>query len=287
MDPVAIVFGVASAASWGSSDFAGGLVSRRLGSLTTATAGQVIGFVAIVGVALLSAESAVGWDEALWSIAAGLGGAVGLVSLYRALASGEMSLVAPLTGALGAGLPVVASFALGESVTAPQAAGIGCALGAIVVVSLGSRSGGAIWRTLPLVALAGLGFATFYVSIDRAVAVSGHLWLPLLIARGCSLGVFLAASAGRAVAIRGSAPRPGDVLADWPLLVAVGLGDLGGNVFFVLANALSPLSIAVVLSSLYPVATALLAWLLLRERLAGHQLGGAALAVAGIVLIAA
>jgi drug/metabolite transporter (DMT)-like permease len=287
MDPVGIAYGISSAVSWGAADFAGGLASRTLGSLTTATVGQAIGFAAITLLALLSPESGLDGTEAAWAAGAGVGGALGLLCLYRALAVGEMGVAAPLVGAIGAGIPVLASVALGEAVGATQAAGIGCALAAVVVVSLGSRSGTAGWRVVPLVAAAGLGFATFYVAIDQAAGVSGHTWLPLLVARGSSLAVFVGLGAARSIRARPQRRTLRLVGAHWRLLLAVGLGDLGGNLFFVLANALGPLSIAVVLSSLYPVTTAALAWVVLRERLGRPQLAGALLAVAAIVLIAA
>jgi drug/metabolite transporter (DMT)-like permease len=96
-------------------------------------------------------------------------------------------------------------------------------------------------------------------------------------------GLLIYGARGRAADV----PPVATVARRWPLLVAVGLGDLGGNVFFLLADSRGPLSIAVVLSSLYPVTTALLAWLLLRERLGSRQVAGAALAVAAIILLAA
>jgi drug/metabolite transporter (DMT)-like permease len=281
MYPVGIVLGVLSALSWGSSDFAGGLASRRIGSLTTATVSQLIGLASLAVVSLFAGESRPDEAEILWSLAAGAGGAIAIASFYRALALGEMGVVAPLTGVVGAGVPVVVSFALGERVGALQAAGIACALAAVAVVSLGSASRPTAWRTLPFVAAAGLGFAFFFVAMDRATASSGHLWLPVLMARVGGGSILVAiAIATRGVSVRAA----GRYL---PLLVLVGLGDLGGNVFFVLANANGPLSIAVVLSSLYPVTTAILAWLILQERLGRPQIAAAALALAGIVLIAA
>ena len=281
MDPVGIVLGVISALSWGSSDFAGGLASRRIGSLTTATVAQLIGLFALAAVAVVARESPPGRVEVLWSLGAGVGGAIAIASFYRALALGEMGVVAPLTGVVGAGVPIVVSFALGETVGGLQAVGIACALAAVVVVSIGIESRPTAWRTLPFVLAAGIGFAFFYVSMDRATASSGHLWLPLLMAR-TSAGLILVAIAA---ATGGVSVRA--VARHLPLLVLVGLGDLGGSLFFMLANAQGPLSIAVVLSSLYPVTTALLAWLFLHERLGRPQVAAAALALAGIALIAA
>jgi drug/metabolite transporter (DMT)-like permease len=280
MDPAAVVLGLISALSWGGSDFLGGLASRAIGSLTTATVAQAIGLLAVAIVALLAAESAPGQAEILWSVAAGVGGGLGIATLYRALASGEMGLVAPLTGAIGAGAPGAISFALGERVAPLQAAGIAFALAAVVVASVGTRTGVISWRLIPLAVAAGLGFAAFYVAMDRAASQSGHVWSPLLMARMSAVAVFLiVALATRGVSLGAAARR-------LPMLVLVGLGDLGGNVFFILANANGPLSVAVVLSSLYPVTTAMLARMVLGERLRRPQLLGAGLAIAGITLIA-
>jgi drug/metabolite transporter (DMT)-like permease len=85
------------------------------------------------------------------------------------------------------------------------------------------------------------------------------------------------------LARRQAVARP--TLAAAPILALAGLGDVGGNLFFVLAQGMVPFSVAAVLSSMYPVVTVLLAAGLLHERLARVQLIGVALAVAAIVLI--
>jgi drug/metabolite transporter (DMT)-like permease len=280
VDPVAVALGVTSALSWGIGDFAGGLASRAIGSLATATASQIVGVIVLLGIVVATGEVGVGQRELAWAAAAGIGGGIGIASFYAALARGEMSLVAPIAGALGAALPVVVSLLSGESIAAVQAAGVACGLAAIVLVSIDARRTRDRRLALPLVLAAGVGFAAFYIAIDRAAAEQGHVWLPLLIARASALALFV-------VLLVAGASRPtGALRGRLPLLLGVGLADLGGNVFFVLADARAPLSIAVVLSSLYPVDTAVAAWLLLGERLRPVQLVGAALAVVAIVLIA-
>lgn len=279
MDPVAIALGLTSALSWGTADFAGGFVTRTLGSVFTAASSQAVAVVLLLVVVLSAAETAPVPAEAGWAVVAGIGGGIGLLTFYRALARGDMGLVAPLSGALGAGIPVIVSLALGERIGALQAAGVLCGLTAVVVVSMDVRRVPDRRLDLPLVIAAGVGFAVFFVAIDRASAAGGHVWTPLFIARVSSLALYLAMLlVGRRI--------PAGVLPRLPLIAFLGIGDLGGNVFFVLADARAPLSIAVVLSSLFPVVTAILAWLLLRERLRRVQLAGAALAVAAIVLLA-
>jgi uncharacterized membrane protein len=281
VDPVAVALGVTSALSWGAGDFLGGVASRAIGPLATAAASQVVGVVVLLGIVVATGESGPGQQELLWAAAAGTAGGIGIASFYAALARGEMSLVAPIAGALGAGIPVALSVAVGERIGILQAIGVACGLGAIVLVSVDARRTRDRRLALPLVAAAGLGFAFFYIAIHQAAAQEGHVWLPLLVARSSALGLFVVLLAARRSATVDPFRR------HLPLLVAVGLGDLGGNVFFVLAAASAPLSIAVVLSSLYPVVTALAAWTFLGERLRPVQLAGAALAVAAIVFIAA
>ena len=280
MDPVAVALGVTSALSWGAGDFAGGIASRRIGSLVTATAGDLLGVIVLVGFVAASAEWPPSVPEVGWAAIAGTCGTLGLVSFYRALARGDMGLVAALAGALGAAIPVGVSVALGESIGVTQMAGVLCGLAAIVAVSLDARRADDRRLDLRLVLAAGIGFAVFFLAIDRATAVSHHTWTPLLISRSSGVTMLFAIFAARR-----QSPFSG-ISRNLAIVAAVGLGDLGGNLFFVLASARAPLSVAVVLSSLYPVTTAALAWLWLGERLRPIQVAGAVLAVAAIVLIA-
>jgi len=63
------------------------------------------------------------------------------------------------------------------------------------------------------------------------------------------------------------------------------LADLGGNAFFLLAKETDALSVAVVLSSLYPVVTTILAAIFLHERLRPTQIAGVALATVSVPLM--
>jgi len=69
-----------------------------------------------------------------------------------------------------------------------------------------------------------------------------------------------------------------------PTLVS-GIFDASANAFFLLATRAGLLSLAALLSSLYPVVVLLLARQLLRERLSGLQALGVALALCAIALI--
>ena len=248
----------------------------------TVLASQSVGLLAAIAAVLLSGERFPGGETLAWGAAAGVAGASGLYAFYRALASGQMALVAPLTAVIGAGVPAAVGIVRGDQLTAWQLGGMACGLVAIVVVSwpgrAGSHAGPATIRLLPLIVIGGLGFAGFFLAIHQAMSVGGTTWWPLVGARAASVTL----AAGIAVAAR---PSRAGWRAAVPLLLVAGLADYGGNGLFLLA-ARGALSVPVVLSSLYPVTTVLLAAWLLHERLHRWQLAGIALALAGVALIA-
>jgi len=280
-----LLFGLASAVSWGAGDFAGGLASRRTSVLAALLAGQAVGLLTAGALLVASAELLPPLRALVWSGLAGLAGVVGLAALYGAMTRAPMGLVAPAVAVAGAGLAAVAGLLPGDVLTALQLCGLVAALAAVAVVSWRPAAGSraevptALAAALPLVVLAGFGFAAFFLLMDLAGADGARTWWPVVLARCTSVAaVGVAAAAARAPLVLGR----GDI----PIVAAAGLGDVGGNVFFVLANANGPLSLAAVTSSLYPVTTVLLAWIVLGERLRRLQLVGVALALAGLVLIA-
>ncbi len=271
-------------------------------------AAQVIGLGATFLILLPSGEAPPPPAAVAWAAAAGLSGIVGLGAFYLALSRGTMGLIAPLAALIGAALPAVVAIAGGEDVGTVRLAGIGLGLVAVVLISLPGGERTAAERRavrvdvaeLPLVAVSGLGFAGFYIFLDRSVAAGAETYWPILFVRivGTTVAVLMVAvllgrrreqplsqRVGRLFGWSRLRALPAGGLAAVPLFVLAGLGDLGGNIFFVLANAADAFAVAVVLSSLYPVVTTILAALLLRERLRPLQIGGIALAVLAVVLI--
>ncbi len=242
-----------------------------------------------------------------WAAAAGASGVGGLAFFYYALSRGTMGVVAPLAALIGAGLPVLLAVVGGEAVPPARAIGIAVALVAVVLISLpgGERGAGekrnlrADLRELPLVALAGLGFAGFFIFADRATT-AGETWWPLIMVRVVGLAVVLAILAGAALRVSGQPMRvrldgllgltrirsaPVGPLYLGALFAVVGLGDLAGNAFFLLAKQADAFSVAVVLSSLYPIVTTILAAIVLHERLRPLQVVGVVLATVSVPLL--
>jgi uncharacterized membrane protein len=272
----AVVFGLASALSWGAGDFSGGLATKRAPVFGVLTIGQVVGLLLLIVLALVWGEPLPAAVDLGWGLVAGIAGAVGLASLYRALAVGQMGMVAPLSAVLTAGLPALFGVLTEGMPGAPKLLGFGLALVAIWLVA-GTGAAGGSRDGLGLALLAGCGFGVFFILVHRAGA-NAVFW-PLVAARVGSLGLVLPLALGRRQ------------LA-WPeprLLVLVMLSgslDVAGNAFFVLAGQAGRLDVAAILASLYPASTVLLAALLLGERVMRVQLVGIVAALAAIALIA-
>lgn len=275
---LSILFGLLSAATWGAGDFCGGLASKRANVYAVVITSQAIGAGLLLSLTLLFGEAFPPWEDLGWGAAAGIAGAVGLLALYRGLASGRMGLVAPISAVGAAALPVVFAAALQGLPEALTLIGFVVALGGIWLLSRPASSTTTAFQLndLRLPIAAGVGFGLFFVLIDQG---NDHatFW-PLIAARLASLTVItLIARANR---------QP--ILPERSLLGLVALSgalDAGGNAFFSLAVQVGRLDVASVLSSLYPASTVMLAWWLLKERLTRWQWAGVLVALIAIVLI--
>ncbi len=265
---------VAAALTYGSADFLGGSAARRSGPVPVALVAQVAGFLVLLPLLLLSGvrpgPAALGWG-----LAAGVAGGLGLALFFRALVSGLMALVAPLTAVLAAFIPLAGGLVQGERPTAVAAAGVG-----LVAAEPGSGRQGAGGRGLGLAFLAGAGFGLFFLCLARAPRASG--WWPVVGARVGS--VLVIGAVLLVVAARGARP----IIARGGLRLALvsGVLDVSANAMFLLAVRRGSLSLVAVLTSLYPAVTVVLSLLVLRERLRASQLVGIGAALVAIILIA-
>jgi drug/metabolite transporter (DMT)-like permease len=266
--------------SWGIGDFLAGRASRRVRLLTVLVVSQGAGLASIAVVVLVRGESAPAARYLGYAALAGVAGAVGLAALYRGLAVGSMSVVAPIS-ATAAVVPVVAGVVTGERPSAVQAAGIGLALAGVVLASRDADAAGPGRRVATGVGLALVAAASFGVLLVALGAASegDALWGTLAM-RTTSFTVL----AATAVAVRASVSPS---RSDLPALLAVGLLDTAGNALFALASTESLLSVAAVLAQVYPVVTVILARVVLGERIARPQQLGVAGALVGVTLITA
>ncbi len=272
-----VIFGLAASLCWGSGDFNGGLASRRSNSSSVVIAAYAVGFVLLIGLALLWREPFPSLLDIFWGGLAGLAGGIGLISFYSALSIGRMGIAAPVSAVLTASLPVLFSALTQGLPSLLQLGGFVLALLAIALISRPERTKGRP-EGIGLALLAGCGFGCFFILISR-VSPSATFW-PLAMARFTSVFFLLIV-----VRIRQQPVLPKMTVA--PLVLLAGVLDAMGNAFFVLAAHSGRLDVAAVLSSLYPAATVLLAALLLRERVTRVQAVGILLALIAVPLISA
>jgi uncharacterized membrane protein len=274
---VTALLALSSAAIIGGVDFVGGLLSRRLPPVRVAALVQVVGLLFAVPVALL-----VDWDrvtaaDVAWSLTSGIAVGLGLGLFYTALARGLISLVAPVTGAVGASIPVVWDFARGEVPGAAAVTGIVLAIAAIVIVSFatgGHHEDDA--RAIVMGICAGVLFGAFFVAYSLPDPDAG-LW-PVPVAR---IGAAVALVASALVLTRGvRLPRR----ALFPIGL-LGFLEVIGAVLLLEALQRGPVAVAAVLGSLYPVTTVLLAAAVLHEQLTRSQAAGVVLALVAIALV--
>jgi drug/metabolite transporter (DMT)-like permease len=271
---------LAASLSWGLGDFLAGLRARRLPVLTVLVVSQAAGVVTIALVVAVRGEAPPSAQYLGYAALAGAAGAVGLAALYRGLAVGSMSVVAPIS-ATAAVVPVVFGVLTGERPSPAQAAGI---VLAVVGVVLASRSRGvdgrgrAVAEGAGLALVAALAFGLLLVALGEA-SEGDALWATLGM-RAASFGLLV---------VTALVLRPSLALAerDLSVLVLIGILDTAGNALFALATTESLLSVVAVLGQLYPVVTVLLARILLGERLSTGQGAGVVGAFAGVALITA
>ncbi|MGI8594496.1 MAG: EamA family transporter [Solirubrobacteraceae bacterium] len=279
---LAVVLAVGSAVSWGLADFLGGLQSRRLTVLAVLLASQATGLVVAAALVIGTGAPMPDLPELLPAMLAGAAGAVALGAFYAGLAIGTMSIVAPIS-ATGAALPVIAGVATGDRPSVLQFAGIAAAIAGVVLASREAhddeRRAADARRSVLLALVAAAGFGAALVGFD-ASAEHGVAWT--LLAARCTAVPLIAAALALALA----RPRRTPGVADLPTLALVGVLDVSANGLYSLASTEGLLSVVGVLGSLYPVATVVLARMVLRERVRRVQEAGIVLALGGVGLIA-
>ena len=300
------ILALAAAVLYGTADFLGGVASRRASVfavlattvpagaavvLVVALLGEAPGLGSLLGHGLGSPTSMGGWGAVGWAAVSGICGAAGLIAFYAGFAAAPISVVAPVAALVSTVLPVGIAIAGGERLTARMLAGGLICLVAIVRCQHAGRPpgpsgspgrpgrrGAARLRGLAYGAAAGAGFGLFFLCLKNA-GQSGVLW-PVAISR--TAGTLVAV--GLAVATK-TRPWRRDGGGTGVIALVSGAVDAAANVCYVLATRAGLFGLAVVITSLYPGMTVLLARWVLGERMRWLQRGGLLLAAAGVVLL--
>lgn len=278
---MAYLLALLSAGFYGAADFTGGLATRRAAALPVVLISQACGLILVALAIPLLPQATPSSGDLWWGAAAGVAGGIGVGLLYRALATGTMSVVAPVTAVTAVALPVLTSIALGERPHALTAAGIVLGVAAIVLVSrspAGAETAGQGARISGVGAalIAGVAIGIFLVALAQTRQEAG-LW-PLLTDRIASVGFFAIVVAIARVPVRLPARITG-------LALGGGALDMIANALYLLAVRIGPFSPVVTLASLYPASTVLLARALLGERLSAWQTAGVVTALVAVALI--
>ena len=271
-----------SAASWGGSDFVGGVGARRAPALLVVASGHIFSLIVLLAVCLGIRLALPGSHYLFYAALGGFEGSLALAIFYRALAMGAMGLTAALTGLLTALVPVLFSL-FHEGLPAPLTA-VGLALGLVAIGLIthapakkdsGKKDMSTPPAALLLGALAGVGFGAQLILFKMA-SPGGTMWV-MTSARAAGVMAMLL--------VLVAMPPKGPWRGFWLTGIAAGLLDTVGNLFYLQATRFGRLDVAALVCSLYPAGTILLAALVLREWPTRRQIAGMALALAAVLLL--
>jgi drug/metabolite transporter (DMT)-like permease len=271
----AAAFAMAAALAWGTSDFLGGYATRRANAFLFTVVVNLGGLLVVGTLAAATHAPFPSARSAAWVLAGGISGGAALAIFYRALSSGRMGLTAPVAAVLGAAIPAVFSmFTEGVPGRIPL---LGFAIAAVGLWLITRTEDGSKPEGIGLAVVAGIGFASFYLCVRQAGDAS-PLWIAALARTGgliaTSIVVLLV---GNLRDITAAGVRWG---------VVTGCIDSLGTILFVHASQRGRLDEAVVISSLYPAVTVLLARLFLKEHFTRWRFVGLLAALAAVPMIA-
>jgi drug/metabolite transporter (DMT)-like permease len=273
---VSAAYGLAAVAAWGTSDFLGGYATRRANAFLFTTVVNLGGLLLVGNLAMASHAALPTGRGALWVLAGGVSGGAALAIFYRALSSGRMGLTAPVAAVLGAAIPTALSmFTEGLPGRIPLLGFVCAALGLWLITRTenGGRPEG-----IGMAVLAGVGFAGFYICIHQAGNGSAFWMATLTRAGGLMITALIVLVQRNFRDITAAGVRWG---------VLTGCIDSLGTMLFVRASQTGRLDEAVVISSLYPAVTVVLARIVLKEHFTRWRFVGLVAALAAVPMIAA
>jgi drug/metabolite transporter (DMT)-like permease len=277
---MASLLALLSSGLWGSADYHAGKLSKKFPSIAVLATSQAIGF--ITGLILVLATGAwsaqaFGSDGYFFAGAcAGLCGYAGLMSLYAALSTGRMGVVSPISS-LGSLIPLAYAIIIkGDQLSTILSIGVAAALLGGFLASGPEVSQGLPLKPvlLSLSAAVFFGFALVFMAIGSESSALMTMTMMRTTTLIIGIGIFLK------FRHLGGLGKP-----ELPILIFIGVADFAANLLLGVATTKGLVSLAMVLGSLYPIATALLAYKFLHERLHKVQYVGIAFAVIGVALI--
>jgi drug/metabolite transporter (DMT)-like permease len=270
---------------WGTADYLAGNLSKKYRALAVTGVSQFFGL--LFGVTVIAIGTQFGspflkptldWDGYFVAgVIAGISGFIGLLAFYSGLATGRMGVVSPISS-LSVLIPLTVAYSQGERASTLQAVGISVALLGAFLASGPEIKGGLPIKPLIFAVIAAFGFggALTFIAIGAKID-SMHTMTSMRVASVtvCIVIAILFRTIG------------GFSIRVFPLLIFIGVADFLANFFLGVATTKGLVSVALVLGSLFPIVTALLAFKFLHERLHKIQYLGIFFAILGVCLISA
>ena len=279
-----VVLALLSSGTWGVADFLGGLASRRARTVAVLALAYPIGAMLLTLAGLLLITGRLTGTGVLLGVVAGISGASGIGLLYRALAAGPMGVVSPVTAVVACAVPVIVGLTRGDQLTLLAMVGMAGAVVAIVLVSREREEFTRVRTSTVLISLASGALMGGYLALIGISPGDSGIW-PTIVSRWTSTVVMLVAF-GIVLYQRRRRPEPSRAHPfPWLLAVVSGVLDASANAMYQVATQNGMLAVVAVVGSLYPVTTVLLAWIVLRERLAGIQILGVGVACASAAVL--
>lgn len=280
-----VLFGVLAAVLWGVGDFLITQLTRRVGTARALVGIQALSLLAWIGL-LATQPARVPGTPALWLIVAATAvcHVLGLVFAYRAFEIGTLSLVSPISSGFAVVTALLALLS-GEHPPAPAIVGAGLLVAGVVLATRAPSSGAITLRGVPEALLSALAFGAMFWLFYFYVQPNLGYALPLI-----ALKTLAASSSMMALASRSRGEAGANERWTWrPKIVLLALGAAAADTLawltYIWGTSTTYATVVTALASLFSVVTVLLAWRLLRERLARHQWAGVAVILIGILLV--
>lgn len=279
-----ILLALLSSGTWGVADFLGGLASRRARTVAVLVLAYPIGAVLLTLGGMVVLHGSITGEVMVLGVLAGVSGAGGIGLLYRALAAGPMGVVSPITAVIACAVPVGVGLLRGDRLTLLAVIGVFGAAVAIVLVSREREEFTRVRLGTVLISLASGALIGGYLALIGIAPNDSGLW-PTVISRWTSTAVMIGAFVIVRLRSRHRPELPMGLPYPWLLVITSGALDALANAMYQVATQRGMLAIVAVVGSLYPVTTVMLAWIVLRERLARVQVLGVAIACIAAALL--
>ena len=281
------IWGLMTALGWGGADFIARFTGRAMGHHTALFGVLLVGSL-VLPLVLWQSGLPLAWDPAGWwlLLATGLGIMVATLLLYRGLARGPVTLVAPIVASYPA-FNVVLEFVLGARPTALQWGAMLAVMAGVIVVARAAHALGhpedlprsELHRTVAIALAASLAFAVTVAAAQHATPHYGELQT-VVYARWISLAAICLLLLWRR-------ERPALPLRWWPAVLLQGMLDGGAYVALLAAGGGEGAAIAAVVASCFAAVTVVLARLFLKEAMTWPQWGGIAVIIGGVAMLSA